>query len=67
MTRETLDKLPENVRNEIERLRKDYKHEELYNRQDAARARLAGYVKGLQDAGLITERERMFLFSYGTV
>lgn len=65
MTRETINKLPENVRAHIEEIRKDYKNPAL--RKDEVRERLCGYVKGLQDAGLITERERQIVFVYGTV
>ena len=67
MTRETLNKLPANVREIIENLRKEYKNAVGYNRKGAKRERLAGYVMGLRDAGLITERERQILFVYGTV
>ena len=64
-TRDILDKLPECVRTELEHLRKDYKNEALNH--DAALARSAGYAEGLRDAGLITERERQFVFIYTTV
>lgn len=64
MTKEIIERLPENVIREVEGLRKDYRSG--FNR-GAVRARLAGYVKGLRDAGLLTERERQILFVYGTV
>ena len=67
MTRETINKLPENIREVIEDLRKEYKNAVEYNRQGAKRERLAGYVMGLRDAGLITERERQIIFVYCTV
>ena len=61
-TRELIAKMPANVMSKIESLRASYK-------RDAYKAgiRLAGYVDGLRDAGLITERERMMLFCYGTI
>lgn len=65
MTRETLEKLPEIVRKNIEGLRHGYKSNvvDKYVAQEKA----AWYVKGLRDAGLITERERQILFIYTTV
>ena len=65
MTREVLNKIPENVRNMIEDLRKDY-HNDSLNR-DAVRKESYGYGCGLRDAGLITERERQVLFIYTTI
>lgn len=65
MTRETLNKMPENVRKAIEDLRKDYKNVAL--NRDGCRARISGYTKGLRDAGLITEREEQILFIYTTI
>lgn len=64
-TREVVEKLPEHIRRAIEELRKDYKNTAL-NRSEVREA-LAGYVKGLRDAGAITERERQILFVYGTI
>ena len=65
MTRETLEKLPEVVRKNVEGLRHDY-NGRVVNR-DVARAQAAWYMKGLRDAGLITERERQILVIYTTV
>ena len=65
MTRETLAKLPDAVLKNIEGLRHDYKSNVV--NKDIARAQSAWYVKGLRDAGLITERERQILFVYTTV
>lgn len=65
MTRKVLEKLPEIARTNLEWLRKEYKSE--LGDKDVARAKAAWYVKGLKDAGLITERERQFLFIYTTV
>lgn len=65
MTKELISRLPSNVVASVEDIRKDYKNPVLS--KDETRARLAGYVKGLCDAGLITERERQILFVYGTV
>lgn len=64
MTREILDKLPTNVLNHIEELKKDYN----FHKMDfAPRIALREYVKGLRDAGLITEQERKVLFIYTTI
>ena len=65
MTRETFEKQPEIVRKNLEGLRHDYKSGVV--NKDVARAQSAWYVKGLRDAGLITERERQILFIYTTV
>lgn len=65
MTKELIERLPKNVVKEIEYLRDSYKSK--YINKDETRCRLAGYVAGLRDAGLITERERQILFVYGTV
>jgi hypothetical protein len=68
MTRETLAKMPANIRAEIEDCRRSYKAEGFPQwHYDIARERSAAYVKGLRDAGLITERERQILFVYTTV
>ena len=67
MTREIINKLPPNVREVIENLRKEYKNAVGYNKKAEKRERLAGYVMGLKDGGLITERERQVIFVYGTV
>lgn len=64
-TREVISKLPKNIANTLESLRMDYRNPVIS--KDAARARLAGYVLGLRDAGYITESERKILFVYGTI
>ncbi len=64
-TRELLNKLPENIVNTIELFRKDYKNDSISKAE--TRASIAGYVKGLRDAGVLTERERQILFVYSTV
>lgn len=65
MTKQVLNKIPANVRAALEQLRKDYKNDAL--NKGESRNRSAGYVQGLRDAGLITERERQILFIYTTV
>lgn len=65
MTKELIERLPRNVVESVEELRKDNKNSAIS--KDETRARLSGYCKGLRDAGLITERERQILFVYGTV
>ena len=63
MTKETLEKMPIPVRQELERLRQSCKSDQ--KKFEIMRA--AGYVKGLRDAGLITERQRQILFIYTSV
>lgn len=65
MTREVLNRMPENVKFVLETLRKDYKNAALDKAE--VRCRAAGYTQGLRDAGFITERERQILFVYTTV
>lgn len=65
MVREILEKQPANVRNALEELKKDYKNPTI--NKNETRKSIAGYVKGLRDAGLITERERRILFIYVVV
>jgi len=60
MTRKILDRLPENIQSYIERLKRDYNGNECYHRGSE-------YVRGLYHAGLITDRERMLLFTYITI
>lgn len=65
MTKEVLNKLPENILVTIENYKKQYNG--LPDRKDENRGRMAGYVQGLRDAGAITERERQAIFVYMTV
>ncbi len=65
MTREVIAKMPEHIVTKIEMFRKDYANAALS--ADTTRARIAGYVEGLRDAGMITDRERQVLFCYATV
>ena len=61
-TRTVLDSLPENVRDHIEELKK-YELDTPIVRRVAK----ASYVRGLADAGLITDVERRILYTYMTV
>lgn len=63
-TRKVLDRMPACVVSRIESYREAYKNPKY---RDETRAASAGYVHGLKDAGLITERERQILFVYSTV
>lgn len=67
MTRETLQILPQNVRETIEYFRKEYKQFPELSRRNETRSRMGGYIQGLRDAGLITERQRQIIFCYMTV
>ena len=64
MTRELLTKLPNNVKEYSEKLKREYKGE-VFNKKET-RERAAGYCAGLRDGGLITDRERQILFIYIT-
>lgn len=63
--KDTLEKIPANVRQVLDDIKKDYNNPTV--NQDITRKYLYGYIKGLRDAGLITERERQILFVYGTI
>lgn len=65
MTKEVLNKLPKNILANIKNYKKQYNG--LHDQKDEYRGRMAGYVKGLRDAGAITERERQVIFVYMTV
>ena len=64
MTRKTLSKLPAHIRSRIESFKEAY-YESGFS--SFVRARTAGYLEGLKDAGLITESERKVLFTYATL
>lgn len=64
MTTQVLAKLPDEVRNNIEELKRMYKN--LPDCWSNIHARVSGYTCGLRDAGLITDRERQILFDYVT-
>lgn len=66
-TRQIINKLPENVLARVERYREFYARPFTTRIHDEIRNRMSGYVLGLRDAGLITERERQLLFVYMTV
>ena len=66
-TRELLERLPDYVRKNVEDFRSSYTKTKDYHRQAETRTRMAGYVLGLRDGGLITERERQILFIYMTI
>lgn len=63
MVKQTLEALPKNIRSMVEELRRRY----TYTHSDSDRARMAGYVLGLRDAGFITEAQRRAIFVYMTV
>ena len=62
-TRKVLNKMPENVRLHVEWLKNQYRKEH----KDIFRSASGSYVRGLQDAGLISDLERRLLFSYITL
>ena len=68
--RDTIKTLPETVQHQIEEYRQEYrfrKEEGNYHRQSEIGTRMAGYALGLRDAGLITERQRQYVYIYMTV
>ena len=65
MIREIYERMPEQVKKNLEGLRHDYKSG-TYSKE-IVRAKSAWYVKGLHDAGLVTDYERRALFIYTTV
>ena len=65
MTREVLNKIPENVRSKIDAFRRNYNNDSI--NKDVAREGSYAYTLGLRDAGLITERERQVLLIYTTI
>lgn len=70
MTKKTLEKLPVKVRKEIEYLKdlyRGYAQRNDYLLEGNARARIAGYVRGLMDCGIISEKERQVLICYTTL
>ena len=67
-TRELISKLPQNVMDRIDGMKKAYKASYPGERKhEEARNMINGYTRCLMDAGLITERERQILYVYATV
>lgn len=64
-TRETLNKLPENIRERIENYRLNIKTDNLHRELYICKS--SGYLDGLYDAGIITEAEKRILKVYRTV
>ena len=60
--RELIERLPQNVRFQLELFRKDYSNETIPH--ETTRAAVSAYAKGLRDAGLITDHERGMLCVY---
>ena len=64
-TQKTLDKLPENVRNHIEVLKRNYNHPQL--NKDQIRIASGSYCLALYHVGLVTETEKRLLHIYITL
>ena len=60
--KELIEKMPENVRFQLEMLRKEYKNPALVKNE--VRAEIRGYAKGLRDAGLVNDHQRGMLCIY---
>ena len=80
MIRDLLNKLPAQVLRQVRNYRADYTRWKKYAESDdegyanigrryidETRERMGGYALGLMHAGLITERERRYLFVYMTI
>ena len=63
MVKETYERMSKGIQRQLDTFKTQYRN--LPNK-DETRARMAGYVLGLRDAGFITERERQVLFVYMT-
>ena len=59
---ELIERLPDNVRYQLEKLRKEYASG--YPTKDEVRAEIRGYAKGLRDAGMVNDHERGMLCIY---
>ena len=67
-TRELIARLPENVMERINGMKKTYKAFIPGERKhDETRLIINAYITGLKDAGMITERERQILYCYATL
>ena len=60
--KELIERLPENVRFQLEMLRRDFKNATIS--REVTRAQVRGYAKGLRDAGMINDHERGMLCVY---
>jgi len=60
--KELIERLPQNVRFQLESLRKDFENTTIP--REVIRAEVRGYAKGLRDAGLINDHERGMLCVY---
>ena len=60
--KELYERLPENVKFQLNQLRKEYANG--YPTKDEVRAEIRGYAKGLRDAGLVNDRERGMICIY---
>lgn len=67
MTKDVINKLPANVGTMIENFKQQYKETNDFDIRKEVRTRMAGYVLGLRDAGLLTESERKTIFIYMTI
>ena len=65
MTRKTLEKLTEKQLKTVKDLKSRYHDGRL--KKENTRSEMRGYVKGLADAGIISERESQVVFCYMTI
>ena len=63
MTREVINNLPLEVRKVVESYRARCVSKKGENKREV-KTEICGYAKGLRDAGLLTERERMAVVVY---
>lgn len=72
MVRETYERMPQAVKLALNGYKKLYRSAKAldgtdYTRRDKIRTEASAYCKGLRDAGLVTDRERGYLYIYTTV
>ena len=67
-TRELIARLPQNVMERIDGMKKTYRAFHPGERtHEETRLIINAYITGLKDAGLITEHERRILYNFATL
>lgn len=67
-TREVMNALPENIRNNIERFKADYNRADLNMKErDKIRTGILFYCRALRDTGVITDPAHRQIYVYATL
>ena len=67
-TREVINALPENIRNNIDRFKADYNRADLNMKErDKIRTGVLYYCRALRDAGIVTESGHRQIYTYTTL